>query len=116
MITDTMSPGQVAAFDQALAAYREAVVAFVHMTGEPGALREAEARLREAGHDAATGLITLPVAAVHFTDIRSDGARMAAVSGSILGGEVWVSWSGRCFRFGCDSRTYDAYDLIQVKA
>ena len=116
MITDTMTPGQVAAFDQALAAYREAVRAFVSMTGKPGQLREAEAELRRAGHDAATGLITLPIAAVHFTDIRADGARMAAINGSLLGGETWVSWSGRCFRFGCDTRTYDAYDLIQVKA
>ncbi len=116
MTTDTMAPGQVAALDQAIAAYREAARAFAYMTGTGAQLREAEAHLRAVGRDDATGLITLPIAAVHFSDVRADGARMSAVCGSILGGEVWVSWSGRCFRFGCDSQTYDAYDLIQVKS
>ena len=115
MITDTMTPGHLAAFDQAVAAYRDACRAFVHMTdGE--SIRDAEARLRRAGYDAATGLITLPVAAVHFTDVRADGARMSAVNGSILGGETWISWTGRCFRHGVQCETYDAYDLIQVRS
>ena len=113
--TQTMQPGQLAAFDQAVAAYRDACHRFAHRLGGES-MRDAEARLRAAGYDATTGLITLPVAAAHFSDVRADGARMAAVNGSILGGEIWVSWSGRCFRFGCDSQTYDAYDLIQVKA
>ena len=116
MTTETMAPGQLAAFDQAVAAYRDACLMFAHVPGTGDQLRAAEARLRQVGHDPSTGLITLPVAAVHFWDVRADGARMAAVNGSILGGEIWVSWSGRCFQFGCDSRTYDAYDLIEVKA
>ena len=115
MTTDTMAPGQLAAFDQAVAAYRDACRAFACRTaGET--MTEAEARLRRAGYDAATGLITLPVAAVHFTDTRSDGARMSAVCGSTLGGETWVCWKGRCFQHGVQCDTYDAYDLIQVRA
>ncbi len=115
-ITETMAPGQVAAFDQAVAAYRDACHAFAHMTGTGEDLRAAEAALRKAGTDPATGLITLPIAAVHFSDVRADGARMSAVSGSILGGETWVTWSGRCLRFGVETAAYDAYDLIQVRS
>jgi hypothetical protein len=48
--------------------------------------------------------------------MRADGARMSAVNGSILGGETWICWKGRCFRHGVQCDTYDAYDLIQVKA
>jgi hypothetical protein len=118
--TAHMTPGQLAAFGQAVAAYREACRAFAYRTGAyvNGTVtpRKAEAHLRSAGYDAATGLITLPVAAVHFTDVRADGARMSAVNGSILGGETWVSWSGRCLRFGTECAEYDAYDLIQVRA
>jgi len=118
--TAHMEPGQLAAFDQAIAGYREACHAFAYMTEAymNGTVtpREAEAHLRRVGLDPATGLITLPVAAVHFTDIRADGARMSAVNGSILGGWTWICWSGRCFRFGTESAEYDAYDLIQVKA
>lgn len=116
MMTDTMTAGQLAALDQAIAAYRDACHAFAHMTGTGEQLRDAEAQLRRAGHDPATGLITLPVAAVHFTDVRADGARMDAVCGSTLGGETWVCWKGRCFQHGVQCDTYDAYDLIQVKA
>lgn len=115
MITETMTAGQLAAFDQAVAAYRDACRAFACMTGTGEQLRAAEAELRRAGRDEA-GLITLPVAAVHFTDVRADGARMSAVNGSILGGETWVCWKGRCFRHGVQCDTCDAYDLIQVRA
>jgi hypothetical protein len=113
--TADMPAGQVAAFDQAVAAYREAARAFADMTGTGAQLHAAEAGLRRAGSDDA-GLITLPVAAVHFTDIRADGARMAAVCGSILGGETWVSWKGRCLRHGVECSEYDAYDLIKVRS
>ena len=115
MITETMTAGQLAALDQAIAAYRDACRAFAYRTGTGEQLRAAEAQLRQAGHDPATGLITLPVAAVHFTDVRSDGARMSAVKGSLLGGETWICWKGRCFRHGVQCDTYDAYDLIQVR-
>ena len=114
--TATMQPGQLAAFDQAVMAYREAAHAFAYMTGTGEDLRAAEAELRRIGLDAETGLITLPVAAIHFTDVRADGARMAAVNGSILGGRTWIAWRGRCFRFGVDSQEYDAYELLQVRA
>jgi hypothetical protein len=112
----TMSPGQVAALDQAIAAYRQAAVAFADMTGTDQQLRAAEAELRRVGHDEVTGLVTLPIAAVQFTDVRADGARIAAVRGSITGGPAWVAWSGRCVRFGVECQEYDAYDVIQVRA
>jgi hypothetical protein len=112
----TMSPGQVAALDQAIAAYRQAAVAFAARTGTDQQLRAAEAELRRVGHDEVTGLVTLPIAAVQLTDVRADGARIAAVCGSITGGRAWVAWSGRCFRSGVECREYDAYDVIQVKA
>ena len=113
--TGTMSAGQLAALDQAVAAYREAAGRFARREDRPGDLAAAEAALRVAGRDVNTGLITLPVAAVHFTDERADGARMRAVNGSILGGQTWICWVGRCFRHGIETQTYDAYDLIQVR-
>ena len=116
MTAGTMSPGQLAALDQAIAAYRQAAVALADMTGTGQQLRAAEAELRRVGRDEVTGLVTLPIAAVRFTDVRADGARMAAVCGSITGGRTWVAWSGRCFRFGVECREYGAYDVIQVKA
>lgn len=116
MITETTAAGQLAAIDQAAMAYQDACRAFAGMTGTYEQVREAETQLRHAGHDPATGLITLPVAAVRFTDERADGARMTAVCGSVLGGEIWVAWSGRSLRHGGESRTYDAYDLIKIKA
>lgn len=115
MLTDTMTPGRLAAFDQALTGYREACRAFANRTGTGEQVRAAEAELRQVGRDEATGLITLPVAAVHFSDERADGARMAAVNGSLLGGETWICWRGRSIRFGVEAATYDAWDLIQVK-
>jgi len=114
--TGTMTVGQPAAIDRAAAAYRAAAEAFAVMAGTGQQLRAAEAELRAAGLDENVGLITLPLAAVHFTDVRADGARMAAVSGSITGGPIWVAWTGRCLRSGTECRTYDAYDLIQVRA
>ncbi len=116
MTTGTMTAGQLAAIGQAAAAYRAAAGAFAEMTGTGPQLRAAEAELRAAGLEEDAGLITLSLAAVHFTDVRADGARMAAVCGSITGGEIWVAWTGRCFRFGVECRTYDACDLIQVRA
>ena len=116
MTAGTASPGQLAAFDRAIAAYRQAAAAFADRTGTGQQLRAADAELRRAGLDEETGLITLPIAAVHFTDVRYDGARMAAVCGSITGGRTWVAWPGRCLRFGVERQEYDAYDLIQVKA
>jgi hypothetical protein len=115
-ITETMAAGQLAAFDQAVAAYRDACRAFAYRTEHSETMAEAEATLRQAGYDAVTGLITLPIAVVHFSDVRADGARMSAVNGSVLGGETWVCWKGRCFRHGVECATYDAYDLIQVRA
>ena len=116
MTAGTTSPGQLAALGQAIAAYRQAAAAFADVTGAGQQLREAEAELRHAGRDEVTGLVALPIAAVRFTDVRADGARMAAVCGSITGGRTWVAWSGRCLRFGVECQEYDAYDLIQVKA
>jgi len=116
MMTDTMTAGQLAAIDQAIAAYREACRAFAYMTGTGERLAEAEARLRNAGFDAAAGLVTIPVAAVHFSDVRADGARVRAVNGSTLGGEIWLCWSGRSLPCGIETRGYGAWDLIQVKA
>ena len=115
-ITETMAPGRLAAFDQAVAAYRDACIAFAHMTGTGEDLRAAEAALRKAGTDPATGLITLPVAAVRFTDVRADGARLRAVNGRTTGGEVSMLWGGLPRPQLIDDRTYDAYDLIQVRA
>ena len=116
MTAGTVGPGQLTALGEAIAAYRQAAAAFADMTGTGQQLRAAEAELRRAGRDKVTGLVALPIAAVRFTDIRADGARMAAVCGSITGGPTWVAWSGRCFRFGVECQEYDAYDLIQVKA
>ena len=116
MTAGTVGPGQLTALGEAIAAYRQAAAAFADMTGTGQQLREAEAELRRAGRDEVTGLVALPIAAVRFTDIRADGARMAAVCGSITGGRTWVAWSGRCLRFGVERQEYDAYDLIQVKA
>ena len=116
MTAGTAGPGQLTAFGEVIAAYRQAAAAFADMTGTGQQLREAEAELRRAGRDEVTGLIALPIAAVHFTDVRHDGARLAAVCGSITGGRTWVAWSGRCLRFGVERQEYDAYDLIQVKA
>ena len=79
-------------------------------------MRDAEATLRAVGRDDETGLITLPIAALHFTDTRADGARMHAVNGSTTGGQTWVCWFGRSLRHGVECREYDAYDLIQVRA
>jgi hypothetical protein len=114
--TDTIAPGQLAALDQAVSAYREACRAFAYGIGTGLQVRAAEAELRRIGHDEVTGLVTLPIAAAHFTDVRADGARMAAVCGSLLGGEFSVCWSGRCLRFGVEDQTCDAWDLIQVRA
>ena len=102
-------------YEQAVAAYRKACHAFAHRTGSGGEVRAAEAALRRAGRDETTGTTTIPVAAVHFSDVRADGARMAAVNGSILGGEVWVCWKGRALRFGVETATYRAWDLVQVR-
>jgi hypothetical protein len=116
MITDTMPAGQLAALDQAIAAYRAACRGFAHMTTSGTGWAESEARLRNAGFDAATGLTTIPVAAVRFADVRADGARVRAINGSIQGGEVWMCWAGRSLPCGIESREYGAWDLIQVKA
>ena len=116
MTAATMGPRQLTALGEAVAAYRQAAAAFADMTGTGQQLRAAEAELRRAGRNEVTGLIALPIAAVHFTDVRHDGARMAAVCGSITSGRTWVAWSGRCLRFGVECQEYDAYDLIQVKA
>ena len=116
MTAGTVGPGQLTALSEAIAAYRQAAAAFADMTGTGQQLRAAEAELRRAGRDEVTGLIALPIAAVHFTDVRHDGARLAAVCGSITGGRTWVAWSGRCLRFGVECQEYDAYDLILVKA
>ena len=114
--TETMPAGQVAALDQAIATWRDACRGFAHMTTSGTEWAEAEARLRNAGYDAATGLVTIPVAAVRFADVRADGARVRAVNGSILGGSTWLCWSGRSLPCGIESREYGAWDLIQVKA
>ena len=116
MTAGTVGPGQLTALGEAIAAYRQAAAAFADMTGTGQQLREAEAELRRAGRDEVTGLVALPIAAVRFTDVRADRARMTAVCGSITGGRTWVAWSGRCLRFGVERQEYDAYDLIQVKA
>jgi len=114
--TDTLPAGQLAALDQAIAAWREACRGFARMTMTGAEWAEAEAGLRNAGFDAATGLVTIPVAAVRFADVRADGARLRAVNGSITGGEVWMCWSGRSLPCGIETRTYGAWDLIRVKA
>jgi hypothetical protein len=111
----TMTAGQLAAYDQALAAYREACHDFAHIPGTGPQLLEAEAALRAAGHDAATGLVMLPVTALRFTDVRADGARMAAVNGSLLSGEAWVCWTGRSLPYGTEARDYGPADLILVR-
>ena len=79
-------------------------------------MRAAEAALRAAGTDAASGLISLPATALHFTDVRADGARMRAVNGSLLGGPVWICWAGRSLPCGVEARDYGPADLIQVRA
>lgn len=111
-----MTAGQLAAYDQALAAYREACRVFASVPGTGEQLRAAESALRAAGRDTETGLVTLPVTAVHFSDVRADGARMRAVNGSLLTGEAWVCWSGRGLPFGTESRDYGPADLISVRA
>ena len=114
----TLPAGQLAALDQAISAYRDACQAWAGMTGSADAMRAAEADLRRAGTDAVTGLVTLPVAALHFTDVRADGARMAAVNGSLLGGELWACWKGRSLRHGVEAVTYaDGWsEFVQVRA
>jgi hypothetical protein len=110
-----LEAGQVAALDQAVAAWRAACRAFAYRTGTGEQLRDAETRMRAAGRDPSTGLVTLPAAAVHFTDVRADGARMTAVNGSLLGGPVWICWSGRSLRFGVEARTYERDDLVELR-
>lgn len=107
--------GRSAAFDQAAAAWRDACDAFAHMTGPYSQVLEAEAEMRSIGRDTVTGLVTVPVAAVHFSDVRADGARMAAVNGNRSTGEWWVCWSGRMLRFGVEALTYDSTDLVQLR-
>jgi hypothetical protein len=114
--TETMTAGQLAALDQAVAAYREACRVFASTPGTGEQMRAEETLLREVGRDEVSGLVTLPVAAVHFSDERADGARLRAVNGSLLGGETWMLWAGRSLPCGIESRTYDAWDLVQVKA
>ncbi len=116
-ITTTVPASQLAALDQAVSAYRDACQAWAGMTGSAEAMRAAEAELRRAGDDGA-GLVTLPVAALHFSDVRADGARMAAVNGSLLGGELWACWRGRSLRHGVEAVTYaDGWaEFVQVRA
>ena len=106
----------MAALDQAIAAYRDACSTFARGAGTGEQWLAAEAYLRNAGFDAATGLTTIPVAAVRFGDVRADGARLRAVNGSVCGGETWMCWSGRSLPCGIETREYGAWDLIQVKA
>lgn len=101
---------------EAIGAYRQARYTFTYTPGTGRQLAEAEARLRAAGFDRASGLITLPVSAVHFSDVRADGARMAAVCGGAGSDQVWVSWTGRSLRFGVESLTYGPWDLVQIRA
>jgi hypothetical protein len=112
----TLPTGQLAAYDQALAAYREACHVFAHVPGTGEQLRAAESALRAAGRDAATGLVLLPVTALHFGDVRADGARMVAVNGSLLTGEAWVCWTGRSLPYGSETRDYGPADLILIRA
>ena len=79
-------------------------------------MRAAETQLRRAGHDEASGTVTLPIAAVHFSDVRADGAYLRAVNGSLLGGETWALSAGHSLPHGIESRTYGAWDLVQIKA
>jgi hypothetical protein len=111
-----LEAGQLAALGQSVADWRAACRVFACTPGTGAQMRAAEARLRAAGRDPATGLVTLPAAAVHFTDVRADGARMTAVNGSLLGGPVWICWSGRSLRFGTEARDYAASDLVQVRS
>jgi hypothetical protein len=115
MITETMPAGQVAALDQAMADYREASRAFACMSGTGAAWLEAEARLRNAGYNAETGLVTIPVAAVRFADVRADGARVRAMSSDGNDG-IWLCWAGRALPCGIETREYGKWDLIRVKA
>ena len=101
---------------EAISAYRQARYTFTYVPGTGRQLAEAEAQLRAAGFDRVSGLITLPISAVHFSDVRADGARMAAVCGGSGSAEVWVSWSGRSLPCGVESRTYGPWDLVQVRA
>lgn len=101
---------------EAISAYRQARYTFAYVPGTGARLAEAEAQLRAAGFDRVSGLITLPVSAVHFSDVRADGARMSAVCGGSHSAEVWVSWSGRALPYGVESRTYGPWDLVQIKA
>ena len=115
--TETLPAGQLAALDQAISAYRDACRAWAEMTGTSEAMRTAEADLRRAGTDAVTGLVTLPVAALHFSDVRADGARIAAVNGSLLGGELWAYWTGGSLRLGEACVYADGWsEFVQVRA
>jgi hypothetical protein len=109
METATMTAVQLARFDQAVAAWREACHAFAYMTGTGAQMFAAEAAMRDAGRDDVAGLVTVPVAAVKFSDVRADGVRMRAVCGSL-------TWSGRALPCGVESRSYGPADVVQVKA
>jgi hypothetical protein len=104
----------LAGLPAAIAAWRAAGETFAATPGTGGQLRDAEAAMRRAGLDPDTGLITLPAAAVRFTDTRADGARMRAVCGS-RDGQVWVCWHGRALPCGIETRTYGPDDLIQIR-
>jgi len=115
MSTVTLPAGQLAALDQAISRYRAACRAFAYMTGSGEEMRAAESALRATGR--AGDLIMLPIAAVHFSDVRADGARMTAVNGSLLSGESWVCWQGGALRFGIETWSGDAWTtLVQVRA
>jgi hypothetical protein len=93
----------------AIGAFRAAAARFAHRQHRPGELAEAEAALRAAGTDPATGLISLPAAVIRFTDLRADGCRLWACNGSITGGPVWLLWSD------CTGRDYGPDELVQVR-
>lgn len=116
MSSATITAGQTAALDQAVAGWRAACRAFAYMTGSGAAMFAAEARMRAAGTDDSGELVTIPIGAVRFSDVRADGARMRAVNGSLLGGPVWVSWSGRSLPCGVECREYGPGEMVQVKA
>ena len=116
MVTAVMVGRSVVTLAEAIAAYRQARYTFTYQPGTGRQLAEAEAELRRVGLDRVSGLVTLPICAVHFSDVRADGARMVAVCGGSGSAEVWVSWSGRSLRFGVESRTYGPWDLVQVRA
>lgn len=115
-MTVQMIDRPVVTLAEAIGAYRQARYTFTYTPGTGAQLAEAEAQLRAAGFDRGSGLVTLPISAVHFSDVRADGARMAAVCGGVTSREVWVSWSGRSLPYGVESRTYGPWDLVQVRA